>query len=100
MSQTPAERQAKYRAKNAEKVREYARQKYHQMRDETLSLLGGRCAECGFADRRALEIDHIEPKSRTGQKQWHQEMRMVRSRPDLYQILCANCHTIKSKGEY
>ena len=40
-----------------------------------------RCAVCGYADIRALNIDHVQG----------------RSKKELFACLCANCHSIKSR---
>ena len=101
MAKTTAERTAAYRERNREKTNEYARQYYHRIKAEVFDLLGRICAQCGYADERALEVDHIEPVGHpNGARQWYREMKNVRANPHEYQILCSNCHTIKSKGEF
>src|SRR5438445_10103504 len=70
--------QREWRKKNPERVREIQRayierdperyrkqnlakskRAYHRLRDQVFELLGDKCVRCGFADRRALQFDHI-----------------------------------------
>lgn len=55
---------------------------------EILKAGGFKCAKCGFDNLGALEIDHIKPRHLGGDH----------SKSNL-QILCANCHTIKTREE-
>lgn len=60
-------------------------------------LLGDKCKICGFSDKRALQIDHINGgghKHRKGKNQI-KLMKYVLKRPEEFQILCANCNVIK-----
>lgn len=61
--------------------------------------LGGKCEKCGFDDLRALQIDHINGD---GYSDPYREMstsakfyQFVRENRDRFQLLCANCNTIK-----
>ena len=63
--------------------------------------LGGKCANCGYKDRRALQIDHIhgdgaaERASGFGRGSvpfWRRVLDIGSAR---YQVLCANCNWIK-----
>lgn len=64
------------------------------------------CAVCGYAEHpAALEFDHIESLSKLGQtrlvlKGRSQYMKLIHD-PNV-QVLCANCHRIKTRknGEY
>ena len=72
-----------------------------QVRLNLIYLLGGICVQCGFADIRALQIDHIhgggtkEIRKLGGEKMY----RMYLNNPALantqLQVLCANCNWIK-----
>jgi hypothetical protein len=62
---------------------------------------GSRCVQCGFADVRALHIDHVDSG---GQQQelrrgWGGGMsyyyRVLKDETGKYQLLCANCNAIK-----
>ena len=65
-----------------------------------LAALGNKCTRCGYADERALCLDHVRGDG-------HRENRSSRSRyrkaiargipSDRYQLLCANCNLIKAK---
>jgi len=70
-----------------------------ELRQALFALLGARCVRCGFADVRALTIDHIDGKGT-------QERKAARSMDayyrhilavggEGYQVLCANCNQIK-----
>lgn len=70
-------------------------------REALIEILGGHtCKDCGISDHRVLEIDHVfgngkeMPLSKTGILQYYIE------NPDIayeeLQVLCANCHKIKS----
>ena len=58
-----------------------------------------KCAKCGFADMRALSLDHVEGggnKHRKSLKQSHIYRWIVNNGfPTGYQILCMNCQFIK-----
>ena len=65
-------------------------------RADLIAALGGACERCGFDDPRALQVDHIkggvrETRPRSGKK-WTSH---VLAHPDEFQLLCANCNTIK-----
>lgn len=73
-------------------------------RQKVLNTLGGQCVKCGFADWRALQIDHIYgggTKARRARNNhnrgayYQQVMESVKQGLDTYQCLCANCNWIK-----
>jgi hypothetical protein len=61
---------------------------------------GGRCAQCGFLDVRALHIDHVHGGGRKeyldgrggGMSYYY---RVLEDQTGTYQLLCANCNAIK-----
>ena len=68
-----------------------------------IQKLGGKCVKCGFADERALQFDHVNAADRKSQLHGSQLYRaIVRGGKHGVQLLCANCHSIKTKvnGEY
>lgn len=102
-----------YKSKNPEKVREQKRHSYEKnyerhskfgmryynaMRDKVFSVLGNACVRCGFSDKRALQIDHINGGGSQENRNMsrHEFMKKVISvgRKE-YQLLCANCNWIK-----
>lgn len=71
-----------------------------------MQFLGGKCVRCGFDDIRCLNLDHIKPILRTRNNLKHKSSTklqedIIHDREDLdnIQILCANCHSIKSYHE-
>lgn len=80
---------------------------YRAKRIFAIEKLGGKCVHCGNSDDRVLEIDHVLPLSKEEEKRIHahyvfKEI-LEHDTPGLkYQLLCANCHKIKTieKGEY
>ena len=80
-------------------------QKEHRIktRNATIEALGARCVKCGFEDRRALQIDHVNGDGhieRTTGKGFGNSYnkRVLQSflkGENKYQLLCANCNWIK-----
>jgi len=71
---------------------------YDYERDRALDVLGGVCVTCDFADRRALQIDHIDGGGAADRKSFKSATdyyRYIADAPTGYQILCANCNAIK-----
>jgi hypothetical protein len=72
-----------------------------EQRKEIIEAYGGKCAFCGFDDYRALVIDHVNDDGnedrRNGLKHPNDFYRhiIINGFPDKYQVLCANCNTIK-----
>lgn len=70
-------------------------------RKALIDNLGGVCVRCGFSDIRALCIDHVngggtaERKSFGGHTQRYYKMIADNVDSGEYQILCANCNSIK-----
>lgn len=90
----------KGRGKDYQKIksREYLR----RLRNSVIEVLGGSCVKCGFNDKRALQIDHIdgggsvERKSRSFTGNFHKNViKSCLSKENKYQLLCANCNWIK-----
>ena len=76
------------------------RRVYHKLRQELLAAYGNKCNKCGFADPRALQLDHVAGggnKHLMAARAAHQMYRQIRQQgfPPDYQILCANCNWIK-----
>jgi hypothetical protein len=70
-----------------------------KLRAEALASLGGACVRCGIDDLRVLHIDHIHgggrvEKRKIGDSAIHRKILAGDTAP--YQILCANCHNIKT----
>ena len=98
---------------NRQKARQSCLKSYRKQKAKLFALLGGKCAVCGFADERALQVDHINgggSEQRTAQRLSnklgldHYKQYVKMSVSDLlsqHQLLCANCNWIKraEKGE-
>ena len=78
------------------------------LRISAIQKLGGCCLHCGNKDMRVLEIDHIKGdadlectrKESSGQQE-RKRIRYILNTPireltGRYQILCSNCHRIKT----
>lgn len=80
-------------------AKEYRRRR----RKELLGLLGGKCEKCGIDDWRVLQIDHINGggrKERASGYDFNAIRRDVLEHGrEKYQVLCANCHALKTYGD-
>lgn len=83
-------------------ARVYQREYLQKLRYSVLEILGGQCVQCGFSDKRALQIDHIngggsiERKERGFNHSFHKHvLQSVINKENKYQLLCANCNWIK-----
>lgn len=63
-----------------------------------IQFFGGSCIRCGLDDIRCLQIDHIKPIFSDKFRGQGTVMDIYMDRVDLddLQILCANCHVIKT----
>lgn len=83
--------------KDCEKV--YFNEKKNALKEAVYDKLGHVCCKCGFADKRALQIDHVNG----GGNQEHKQVKnaftflnkVLADTNGTYQILCANCNWIK-----
>lgn len=69
-----------------------------RVRRRLLDALGNKCVQCGFADWRALQIDHVTGDGRADPHRYgsrNSYAKIVLANPDKYQLLCANCNWIK-----
>ena len=68
---------------------------------EAFNLLGNKCVRCGFADPRALQIDHINGggskllSHRRCTSFYYRQVALDPEAQKHYQTLCANCNWIK-----
>lgn len=75
-------------------------------RRTALEALGGKCKRCGFADERALQIDHVHGdgnQERRENRQGKYYRKVIEAiSTGKYQLLCANCNWIKrhENGEH
>lgn len=82
--------------------KDYQKQYEKRIRLVALETLGGKCVSCGFNDKRALQIDHIEGGGSKERKQlgfngrFHKHVvQSFLNKENKYQLLCANCNWIK-----
>lgn len=72
-----------------------------RQRNKALELLGNVCMTCGMDDVDVLEFDHIEPilRKTTGVRSKDTAYEILRhDNPSaVFQLLCANCHTKKTR---
>jgi hypothetical protein len=73
--------------------------RYRKLKDAVIEGYGGCCKKCGFSDRRAIHIDHVngnggEERKKTGAAPMLRKI-IKAGFPDTYQLLCANCNMIK-----
>jgi hypothetical protein len=87
-----------------EVVAAYNRKLYKISKDDVLTHYGTSCAQCGFSDERALQIDHTgnngaQERLRLGHRHCagYPFYRWLKREgwPSGYQVLCANCNLIK-----
>jgi len=75
------------------------REKLARQREEIFDKLGHVCSECGFSDKRALQIDHVHGRGKEDHKQYHRNSnyykKVLADADGSFQILCANCNWIK-----
>ena len=77
-------------------------QRNDEIRQEVLDAYGGKCAECGEADRNVLQVDHIDGGGHQHLKEISNSLSKWLLRngfPEGYQLLCGNCHIRKTKRD-
>lgn len=80
-------------AKSHIKERNEWRKSYcEKIRNDCIELLGRKCQKCGNSDLDVLEFDHIKPICNKERSIFD-----VKFHPELYQLLCANCHRKKTR---
>jgi len=93
--------QARYRLNNRQKIREKSKIYHQKNREKMFNLLGNKCCRCGFTDKRALQIDHIngngikERRLYNAKDFWRIVIKSIENKENKYQLLCANCNWIK-----
>jgi len=86
-----------------QKKRDYKRLTDERHRAKAYEILGNKCAHCGNTDKRVFTIDHIVPILRRTKNELHSGSDLRRkvvngtlTSKDV-QILCANCHIVKTE---
>lgn len=79
--------------------KELARTRRIKLRQAVIAGYGGKCVKCGFQDPRALHLDHVNGNGRKERKELAPTVLLGKilklGCPSDYQILCANCNSIK-----
>lgn len=89
--------------KNKDKHRNYQRawskDKLEGIKEKIFDKLGHSCSRCGFEDKRALCIDHINgggyKELKSGLSVFSYYKKVLSDTDNTYQILCHNCNWIK-----
>jgi hypothetical protein len=85
-----------------ESWKKYSREKIRKTRACIVEKLGNKCISCGYTDIRALQIDHINGGGGSERKiygwKYFKYLNELKNLSD-YQLLCSNCHSIKSYNE-
>ena len=96
------EYQRRYRESNKELLRNVRKNRYDKLRHDLFEILGGAiCIRCGFSDKRALQLDHINGGGNVIHKKFRGKnmYKIYLQNPELtkqtLQVLCANCNWIK-----
>lgn len=102
-----AAEQSEYLKEFSERMRIIKNDKHRRYRAKKRELaiqaLGGECIVCGIDDHDVLEFDHIEPllrKTNSHKKckgDTYQEILSDENSIGKFQLLCANCHTKKTR---
>lgn len=86
--------------------RKAGEESHRRARAELLAHFGGECLECGYANSRALQVDHVDGGGAIDRIAIgchpRQILRAAQREPSRYQLLCANCNAIKriTHGEH
>lgn len=83
-------------------MREYMRRRYHEKMAEFREMLGGQCARCG--SKKNLQFDHIDRRTKKNHRHvigslWNKPADVIEAELKKCQLLCADCHLIKSREE-
>lgn len=85
---------------NRKKKREMSKKQRVRHRCIVLEKLGGKCAMCGFADARVLQVDHLnsdgsKERRLKGVDGIYRSIMRMADPSAKYQLLCPNCNWIK-----
>lgn len=79
---------------------DYSGEVYACLRRAVITGYGGACKVCGFTDARALHVDHVHDDGAAERRRVvaiQLLRRIIRDQwPASYQVLCANCNSIKA----
>ena len=82
------------------KYLQMGRDRRANLKAKAISVLGCKCNHCGISDERVLQFDHVNDDGASDRSDYgkgtERTYRMVIEHPSRFQLLCANCHMIKS----
>jgi hypothetical protein len=92
-----------YRKRCPERSREVSRTAKQKLRDTIHMMYGDKCVICGFTDKRALTLDHINgdgniERRKLSERGVYRDATM-NYQPGKYRILCMNCQFITREGK-
>lgn len=92
--------------KDLDRRRERTRERNLEYKLKAHKMLGGKCVKCGYNESHcALHIDHIKPQLFSHHRGYnyynsgrglHKQIALGKVPLDNFQLLCANCHSIKT----
>lgn len=89
----------RYARKNKNKISTYCKKWRTKRRKKFIEMYGGKCSCCGENFGPFLTLDHVKNNGcevRKGRSNDAEYTKAINEcRPDLYQILCANCNSAK-----
>ena len=68
----------------------------HLNRIKAISRLNGKCVSCSTRNHQILDFDHIIPRFSSGYRKTTRNEQEMKRHPERFQLLCANCHWIKT----
>ena len=89
----------KWREENREHTIEYKREKRKRWRSKCVEYLGGKCVKCGTTHN--LQFDHIKREGKKYEitRRLSNNLNNLKEELDKCQLLCYDCHKIKTKSE-
>ena len=97
-----AMKRREYYAKNPQRFIAYRKASVQKYRSAVLTLLGDKCCQCGYSQRPALQIDHVQGggkeqfrKLGNTEKYYKHVIQQITLGSKEYQLLCANCNQLK-----
>jgi hypothetical protein len=94
-----------YYSRHTQDCKEKHKVRRDKIRDLIHERLGKKCKRCGFADKRALQIDHIfgggskELREIGNTYTYYLRLSVLPNLLERYQLLCANCNWIKKSED-
>lgn len=98
-----ADQMRKRRLKYPDTFRQQGMNYRQAMRRRLLEMYGLQCAICGFADPRALTLDHVDGNGNIERRELGERgvyrQALVEHAPHRYRTLCMNCQFIENASK-